>query len=202
MGGERSVDLSFDGTSWISGHTFNYLESRSSTSFPIEIIGVAVGVILLILVCVAILFVLFVRRRKRNNKPVVEVELPSDYLPITSSVEGRPSSILVRGSIERSTNWIIPLSDLIYQNEIGRGAFGIVFKGQWRGTLGIFSNNNNSLSVAIKKLLREDMTDQDVEDFEREITLMKDLRPHSNVVQLFGICMNPLAIVTGNSHVC
>lgn len=78
----------------------------------------------------------------------------------------------------------IEYAELKLGEKLGEGAFGVVFKGTWRGG-----------AVAIKKV-HNDVKEQNVQDFLKEAALMKKIRPHTNVVQFLGICSNPLVIVT------
>jgi len=72
--------------------------------------------------------------------------------------------------------------------EIGSGTYGSVWKGKWHST-----------NVAIKKLILNDTNENDlnkqIEEFKSEIKLMINLRSHKNVIQLYGICYNPILIV-------
>lgn len=57
--------------------------------------------------------------------------------------------------------------------EVGRGAFGVVWRAEWR-----------SMSVCLK-----DVHDKEgLEDLMREANEMMALQPHNNVVQFYGIC--------------
>ncbi len=67
--------------------------------------------------------------------------------------------------------------------ELGHGAFGVVSKGRWRFT-----------DVAIK-LIKGTPTPADMKTFQDETQLMMNLRPHKNVVQLRGVCLQPLCVV-------
>ena len=35
-----------------------------------------------------------------------------------------------------------------------------------------------------------------MEEFWKEAGLVSNIRPHSNIVQFFGVCLNPLCVVT------
>jgi len=48
--------------------------------------------------------------------------------------------------------------------------------------------------VAIKNLATSN--ESDLAQFEDEFRVMRSLRPHRNIVQVMGVCLNPLAIVT------
>jgi serine/threonine protein kinase len=93
----------------------------------------------------------------------------------TASLSGSPA--------KRSTaGWEIKYKDLRIDKEIGRGAFGQVFKGSWR-----------MQPVAIKQLLisGEKLTESELAEFMGECELMMTLRPHKNVVLLLGVCCDP-----------
>jgi hypothetical protein len=84
----------------------------------------------------------------------------------------------------RPDNSVIQYSEILIGAEVGRGAFGVVYSGRWRGA-----------QVAIKNLI-SGVSAKDMDDFTTEAATMVALRPHVNVVQLLGICLEPLAIVT------
>eukprot|EP01119_Soliformovum_irregulare_P014085 TRINITY_DN3814_c0_g1_i5.p1 TRINITY_DN3814_c0_g1~~TRINITY_DN3814_c0_g1_i5.p1 ORF type:complete len:444 (-),score=96.22 TRINITY_DN3814_c0_g1_i5:82-1413(-) len=84
------------------------------------------------------------------------------------------------------THWEINFEELTLTQELGRGAFGIVYRGKWRYQ-----------DVAVKLLLNQNMTDKELEEFRAESQLMMNLRPHRNVVPLLGICTTQrLCIIT------
>jgi hypothetical protein len=93
----------------------------------------------------------------------------------TASLSGSPAKRTTAG-------WEIKYKDLRIDKEIGRGAFGQVFKGSWR-----------MQPVAIKQLLisGEKMTESELAEFMGECELMMTLRPHKNVVLLLGVCCDP-----------
>jgi len=80
--------------------------------------------------------------------------------------------------------WEIEYDDLAFLEKIGEGAYGIVFKAKW-----------NQRLVAVKKL-KESV--ESVSQFRKEIGIMSAMRPHENVLRLFGICSKalPYCIVT------
>lgn len=93
----------------------------------------------------------------------------------------------MRQSAKRGNRWEIEFEELEVDKRIGQGAYGSVFKGKWRNTV-----------VAIKTI-RENMAsfhEAKFKEFRGEAEMMMDMRPHTNVVQLFGVCMRPyMAIV-------
>ncbi|KAN0019447.1 hypothetical protein ACTFIU_002656 [Dictyostelium citrinum] len=62
---------------------------------------------------------------------------------------------------------------------IGKGNFGEVYLGTWRGS-----------EVAVKKLPAHNINENILKEFNREINLMKNLR-HPNVIQFLGSCLIP-----------
>jgi len=85
-------------------------------------------------------------------------------------------------SIEKA--WDIQFSSISIEQQLGKGAFGVVYKGKWR-----------NIFVAVKKLPGE-LTEEQLDEFVKEAAIMSKLRPHDNVIQFLGVCQNPAAIVT------
>lgn len=88
------------------------------------------------------------------------------------------------------SEWNIDSSELKTGVRVGIGSFGEVFRGVWRGT-----------EVAIKILLEQDLTVENVEDFCNEISVLSRLR-HPNVILFLGACTIPphLSMVTEYMH--
>ena len=74
-----------------------------------------------------------------------------------------------------------PLGSIQFLEELGQGAFGMVFKGQL-----ILENDHQKIPIAIKTL-KEDANNRFKIDFRREAELMCDLQ-HPNIVALIGVC--------------
>jgi len=76
--------------------------------------------------------------------------------------------------------------DLKFDNEVGHGSFGIVYRGELRGSV-----------VAIKVM--KGLGTKETDDFVSEIKVMLSLPLNTNVVQLIGVCTDPsrsLCIIT------
>ncbi|CAL0317070.1 unnamed protein product [Lupinus luteus] len=80
----------------------------------------------------------------------------------------------------------ISWSDLALKERIGSGSFGIVHRAEW-----------NDSEVAVKILMEQDFHAERVNEFLREVAIMKRLR-HPNIVLLMGAVTQPpnLSIVT------
>lgn len=73
----------------------------------------------------------------------------------------------------------IDINNVKILNRIGKGTFGEVFRGIWNGT-----------EVGIKFLTSPNMNEQFLNDFYKEVMIMRGLR-HPNVLQFLGACTNP-----------
>eukprot|EP01087_Luapelamoeba_hula_P002163 TRINITY_DN1188_c0_g1_i2.p1 TRINITY_DN1188_c0_g1~~TRINITY_DN1188_c0_g1_i2.p1 ORF type:complete len:457 (+),score=141.64 TRINITY_DN1188_c0_g1_i2:112-1371(+) len=83
-------------------------------------------------------------------------------------------------------DWLIDYSEVEVSKEIARGSFGVVYQGLFRGT-----------EVAVKKLLVQQLSEQQMDEFMGEIHMMKKLH-HPNVVLFIGVALAPpnRAIIT------
>jgi tetratricopeptide (TPR) repeat protein len=121
-----------------------------------------------------------------------EPNRPSSPLPFTplwrvintgrrrsASEPPKPEQILRNDLIAVSLN--IHFSELILEQEIGKGGTAVVLKGKWKGR-----------TVAIKSLtdLNIMMDQASFIEFKNEVYHWNTLH-HKNIVQLYGICMDP-----------
>jgi hypothetical protein len=149
------------------------------------IIAIAVIVPLLIIAFCAAIILLFVfwKRKmfwfsatsKNNNNNTAElstvVASSTNHQNIPLSTNNVPKQTLFGKAVVdlNFKGWLIPFNEISMEQEVGRGAFGVVYKGQWRGT-----------SVAVKQILAEEMNEKEIKAFIAEISLMHSLRPHGN----------------------
>ncbi|KAF4358270.1 hypothetical protein G4B88_027747 [Cannabis sativa] len=80
----------------------------------------------------------------------------------------------------------IPWEDLVIGERIGLGSYGEVYHADWNGT-----------EVAVKKFLDQDFSGAALDEFKREVRIMRRLR-HPNVVLFMGAVTRPpnLSIIT------
>jgi len=95
---------------------------------------------------------------------------------------------LSSSQLKRTTNvyeWEVPHSELTMEKKLGEGAYGVVYRGKWRG-----------ITVAIKEM--KDLDDEEaINDFRSEIAILGKLR-HPNCVLFMGASTKPhqLCIIT------
>jgi len=113
------------------------------------------------------------RRLNRSSPKTPPPERKSfDNLP----QEPEPHSTVEGGVVKEE--WTINFDDLEFGEEIGSGAFGTVFKGDYYGTV-----------VAIKRLNASNNLQQEHLNkyIQREVALLKGIH-HPNIVQFMGLC--------------
>jgi len=169
------------------------------------IVGIAIAsLFLVVIITVAIVFLLKYLRRKKSRK--TENAMKLDSIPhryeenakvfsgtkrsnysITPSVIVHSSYIPNANLSLNTNNYILKLSDIKIKRKIGEGAFGCVY-------LGIL----NRIEVALKKLSKTNVNEEDIKEFMAEARIMRNLPPHPNVVMLRGITLppDPLSIIT------
>eukprot|EP01119_Soliformovum_irregulare_P012483 TRINITY_DN3246_c0_g1_i2.p1 TRINITY_DN3246_c0_g1~~TRINITY_DN3246_c0_g1_i2.p1 ORF type:complete len:1262 (+),score=408.29 TRINITY_DN3246_c0_g1_i2:142-3786(+) len=150
------------------------------------IIGCAVGGFVILAIIIFVIIFLVIRRKKsqRPESGAFDLQLEpvnrqrDEYTSLAgrSSWSQKSSQALLQ---DHSVQWEISFDELELGKEVGRGAFGEVYQGKWRGSV-----------VAIKVLTKR-LNEKEIEEFRSETTIMKTLRPHRNLIQLIGVCSNP-----------
>jgi predicted Ser/Thr protein kinase len=155
---------------------FSSLENKIQNNKS-AIIGGVLGSLFGIIIIIGILFgFIYYKKRKKRDQFFNEQNLTVYSSIVLDSISANSNS--------KNIEWNIPYSEIKLEYELGRGGFGIVYKGTWRNA-----------SVACKKILG-DLQPKQLKEFFAEAELMSSLRPHENVIQLLGISMNPPCIIT------
>ena len=89
-----------------------------------------------------------------NNFGVQSQGIPSN--PLTQSTK------VVLDNNAHALGFNITFNEIKFDKKIGVGGFGEVWKGEWAGT-----------PVAIKKILKTDISEYDLQEFSKEIMLMR-----------------------------
>eukprot|EP00794_Sanderia_malayensis_P020181 gene20181-22156_t len=161
-------------------------------------LAAGLGTALFVVLFGGILFFLFQRRRRKDKN--VKFGL-SDF-----------GCVQYRTSADQD-DWEIPISNIVFGEAIGQGAFGKVYAATVRGvTLDYsshkdhrsgssnvtFSNKNTQTGVTMKaavKLLQDGSSQLERSEFLEEIKLMKEVGQHKNIVSM-------LACVTKSIPLC
>lgn len=156
--------------------------------FPWWIIVVVVLIVLLVLV---VLVVLIVYKRKRNReREAQQVGAQFDVLESLKHEVASNADKKVKGIAYYSNdaykpselNWDeIPYKDLKLLDELGSGAFGVVYKGEY------LQDNGNVLPCAVKAL-KPSATSEEIRDLYNELEIMGNVGYHPNLVNLIGAC--------------
>lgn len=172
--------------------------------------GIISGVVIAIIVIGVISVILIVYKKKKLSDSNSGIELqeqasktnttydlinPVVNLSSSSIAEADYSSILIKNKKNNINNNITEANEdqkyLIAYNEIqilkrvGGGYFGDVYKAEWRNVF-----------VALKQIKEGFISENALEEFEAEAKLMQSLRIHPNVVLFYGLCKQPLCIIT------
>jgi len=129
-----------------------------------------------------VLTVLLLRKKKKSqDQPDTRPESGSQDPNKTEYRAIELSAIMTNSAHPKSDDpFSIDYRELEIGQELGRGAFGVVYKAQWRN------------GDCVVKQLDIDRTDQDaVKQFLKEAETLKGLRMHPNVCSLLGVCTDP-----------
>jgi len=160
------------------------------------IAGIVIGSVVFVAFVVALVAFFVYRSRSKDAKVSVEqsevadwnvqVDDPNKEEYLTKYV-GLSSPIFVAVSPEKKTQspWIIDYSELELEEKIGEGAYGVVYRGRWRGSL-----------VAVKQIKDNQVSAEKITEFVREVELMQKLQRHKNVVLFIGMTEKPLCSIT------
>jgi len=101
-----------------------------------------------------------------------------------NSSEKQP--LILTFNIGIQDEWIIPWEDIIIGNPIGRGGYGQVYTGEYKGR-----------KIAVKKLFYKTIGDKDNLEFQKECQILSSL-DHPKIVKMIGVCIQipDLAIIT------
>ena len=123
------------------------------------------------------------RNRKKNDRLDLLSCVCLIYVVIGNANAGAAAGAanektpLLSGVLDDSYLEQIDADEIQLAERVGKGTYGEVFKGVWRGTV-----------VAVKKLPGHNITPNLLADFLKEVRLMKQMR-HPNVLQFLGACL-------------
>ncbi|KAL6078324.1 Tyrosine kinase receptor Cad96Ca [Balamuthia mandrillaris] len=184
--GSSSMSSASGSESDVTDATERESDTSSDSNLPL-ILGLTIGLLFLSILVTAIVVGVLLRRRQSKAKKTrrMQKDLEDGRENMYQRNPMQPRKKLRRGGSaehdERGMgfSWNIQFSELTLGEEIGRGGFGVVMKGKWRGT-----------AVAIKQILAKH--NNELEQLKSEMEIMQNLRPHGNVLLLLGVCEDDL----------
>ncbi|XP_074266285.1 putative cysteine-rich receptor-like protein kinase 20 [Silene latifolia] len=162
-----------------TGNNAEYSSTSPSGSKIKIIIGIVVGVVLVI--CLIVGVIIFIRKRKpklivAETRDVKDVEKGSDVETNVQDGSNKGRLVTPESLQYELKDLQIATNNFSRENKIGRGGFGIVYK----GTL------PNGQEIAVKRL--SNGSGQGDKEFQNEIALLAQLQ-HRNLVKLLGYCL-------------
>ncbi|KAL9657689.1 hypothetical protein ABK040_005042 [Willaertia magna] len=145
------------------------------------LIGIGVGILIIYLV---VRIMIKLKRLEKKEKAELDIERriidkkvvfgdihsQSDMdIPLLESSEKRNKF----EQIKKQEKFIIPVEEIKLERKIGEGGCGTVYSAKWGDNI-----------VAIKTIRVSDDTEEEEEDFEREVSLLSSLR-HPNIVTFY-----------------
>eukprot|EP01117_Protostelium_nocturnum_P014323 TRINITY_DN5446_c0_g2_i3.p1 TRINITY_DN5446_c0_g2~~TRINITY_DN5446_c0_g2_i3.p1 ORF type:complete len:1553 (+),score=475.01 TRINITY_DN5446_c0_g2_i3:123-4781(+) len=167
--GDTSFITCTEGKVPVNNGTNVYCQLKSPERLnPVPIIIGATIGGILLVLIIVIFAILYVRARRRKQNGFSMIDLSQINL-------GEAKSSL------------IDFDEFKHLKEIGSGAYGVVFKATWR-----------DMDIAVKLIKNDNVTAEQLQEFLREVAIIKRLRPHPHVVLFLGITFppHPLALAT------
>lgn len=169
------LSLSQNGVDFVfTNHYFTYVDPVSRNSFPAWE-WIVFGVVCLVMVAFIIGAVFVIRWIVNSRRPSARTKLAA------SSSEPLLSKDLYSNNYGTGPMMNLPpsfnnidLSQILNMKLFEKGSFGLIYKGEWEGTI-----------VAIKKLPSGKMTSAFIEELEQEAAIMRQLR-HPNILNFIG----------------
>lgn len=165
--------------------------SEISSSSTMPIIAGTIGGVVFLAVLASVTFIIAKRKKKaQSDKPSAELELKDIYRPLSSTFSKEVVNFhtdakeSIKSSKMDGRQLLIDYKQIQLIARVGGGFFGDVYQATWRSAV-----------VAVKQM-KGIINETALTEFEAEAELMKNLQPHPNVVFFFGMCKDPLCIVT------
>eukprot|EP00047_Mylnosiga_fluctuans_P024787 m.170404 g.170404 ORF g.170404 m.170404 type:complete len:1176 (+) comp9926_c0_seq2:488-4015(+) len=145
-----------------SGPSCHTAISSSSATVPVKVYLPAILVGLAVVGMVALIW--FRRTHHRQNELHTRL-LETEHQAAASRLQ----------LDELRKTWEIASEDFALLNEVGRGAFGVVYRGRWR-----------DMDVAVKSLMESHLSEEELrQELDREASMLQAVR-HAHIVQFLG----------------
>ncbi|XP_044182323.1 angiopoietin-1 receptor-like [Acropora millepora] len=157
-------------------------------NWVVALIGIAVAFVIALIIGVTICLRLTrreTREQQYGEREMVPAEMhlySDDIFRDRTNERGSKFSFVNASFKPTEVNWTeIPYESINLMDEIGSGAFGVVYKGE------ILRGKNDVTPCAVKAL-KASATDEEVRDLYNELEIMTNVGKHPNLVNLIGAC--------------
>ncbi|XP_033737109.1 muscle, skeletal receptor tyrosine protein kinase-like isoform X2 [Pecten maximus] len=158
-------------------------EQPRFTLLAILIVTIVTSVGVFVIGLIIVLCYQIVSQRKQqvkyNSTPTDDLDIDIDKLTPNISYHKVSETLKLSPKLEGLE---YPRNDIVYIKDIGQGAFGRVFKAKAPN----LSKDGDDSIIAVK-MLKDDASDDLLQDFSREASLMAEFK-HPNIVKLLGVC--------------
>jgi len=120
---------------------------------------------------------------RMEGEATAEVRVERVQVEIASGASWHPGADLY--SFTKDPVWELSRDFIHLKEEIGQGAFGQVRKAEVK-------NGKGESTVVAVKMLKEEHTENELLGLVKEVEIMKMVGRHENIVNLLGVCSQPL----------
>jgi hypothetical protein len=99
------------------------------------------------------------------------------------------SSVPLVSKTDALFNFLIPFADIVLGEQLGKGAFGVVYKATLKDK-----------TIACKMLSKEEAAKLDEVEFLREAQTMSEIPSNPNVINLVGFCRGDRICILSGKH--
>nr|XP_047133479.1 uncharacterized protein LOC100205416 isoform X2 [Hydra vulgaris] len=150
-----------------------------------------------ILLAVVVLFRLHMKKKKTQQ---------SNWMTNIYKIEAYKNE-----NLDNEDEWEILPEYICLDQKVGEGAFGTVFSAlisdkilaklknaKRKSAVSVFSFSEASSTTVAVKFLKDNASQSELDDFLEEISLMKDIGYHKNIVNMIGCCTvnKPICLIT------
>ena len=150
-----------------SGSGGTTVGSSSSSVSPAMIAGIVIAVVV-----VVVLFIWITCHLRRRHSKIGSVENPGNGKEVVKNIDG--SNVVISIEVLKQVT-----NNFSEENILGRGGFGVVYKGEL----------SDGTKIAVKRMKSVAESSKGMKQFQAEIAVLTKVR-HRHLVALLGYCIN------------
>ncbi|KAL2930702.1 Receptor-like kinase TMK4 [Bienertia sinuspersici] len=154
--------------------------SKGTSVSPGMVVGVVIAVFVFVVVVLFISYICYIKMRHRKLGKVQKYPEVGSELQIQSSGDHGEFRVLEGGNVVRSIQVLRQVTNnFSEENVLGRGGFGVVYKGEL----------HDGTKIAVKRMESGAMGTKGMKEFQAEIVVLTKVR-HRHLVAFLGFCTN------------